>query len=173
MTYIITLFVLIPFTIILLLIWVLTKNNLFANLVLASWSLVLGIYILIHIYHFFTDKIVLDKEDFYGSYIVNRTYFPGKQSDWQYDHFRFEIKQNDSIYFYVTENEKTLRTYKGSIHSPLGYKSKRLHIVMDQPTHHIMAEDPSIYRSTWGFYLVFHSSKFNNVFFKKGDWEEL
>ncbi len=44
---------------------------------------------------------------------------------------------------------------------------------MFDPTHHIMASNPTIYRSFKSFYLVFNSSKFNNVFFKKGTWKPL
>lgn len=173
MLFSLIIYVLGPFTCLFLLIWAFTRNRLFAYLVLAVWLLVLGTIFCIRIIHFLTDKTVLKKKDFYGTYVIDRNYFPGKQSDWQYDHFRFEIKENDSIYFYVTEHEKILKTYKGVIRTPMGYKSERLNIVMDEPTHHIMAENPSIYRSAWSFYLVFHSSKFSNVFFKKGEWEEL
>jgi hypothetical protein len=44
---------------------------------------------------------------------------------------------------------------------------------MEQPTHHILTGNPTTYRNSWDFYLVFYSSKFNNVFFKKGKWEKL
>ncbi|NRF37488.1 hypothetical protein [Pedobacter foliorum] len=44
---------------------------------------------------------------------------------------------------------------------------------MKLPTHHIMDGDPTIYRDTWSFYLVFNSPKFGNMFFKKGAWEPL
>ena len=55
----------------------------------------------------------LTKKDYYGSYIINRNYFAGKQADWQYDHFRFEIRDNDSIYFYMTDKERISKIYKG------------------------------------------------------------
>src|SRR5690606_36725182 len=61
------------------------------------------------------EKIVLDKDDYYGSYVINRKYFGGKQADWQYNTFRFEIRPNDSIYFYVTDRERILETYKGKV----------------------------------------------------------
>jgi len=41
---------------------------------------------------------------------------------------------------------------------------------MQQPTHHIVTSNPTTYRSAWSFYLVFESPKFNNVYFKKGQW---
>ncbi|TAE89990.1 MAG: hypothetical protein EAY81_01375, partial [Bacteroidetes bacterium] len=122
-----------------------------------------------------TAKTELKKKDYYGQYIVNRNYFPGIQADWQYNHFRFEIKENDSIYFYLTDKEKILKTYVGTITTTYRsqYSSARLIINMEQPTHHILTSNPTTYRSTWSFYLVFDSPKFNNVFFKKGQWKPL
>ena len=51
--------------------------------------------------------------------------------------------------------------------------SERLIIKMEQPTHHIMTSNPTTYRSARSFYLVFYSPKFNNVYFKKGQWKTL
>lgn len=116
---------------------------------------------------------VLSKQDYYGSYVINREYFRGKQTDWQYNTFRFEIKDNDSIYFYYTDKERILQTFKGAITTTDAYKSARLAIKMEQPGHHIFSTDPTIYRSSWNFYLVFNSPKFNNVFFKKGKWKPI
>ena len=62
-----------------------------------------------------TAKKILKKEDYYREYIINRDYFPGKQANWQYDHYRFEIKENDSIFFYLTDREKILKTFRGKI----------------------------------------------------------
>jgi len=117
----------------------------------------------------------LKKKDYYGEYIVNRDYFSGRQSDWQYDHFRFEIRENDSIYFYVTEKGKVVNTYRGIIKTtdPNQYISERLITNMEQPTYHILTSNPTTYRSFWSFNLVFYSSKFNNVYFKKGQWKPL
>ena len=117
-----------------------------------------------------TDKKELDKKDYFGEYIVNREYFKGKQTDWQYDNFRFEIKDNDSIYFNVTDKEKILKTYRGTITTIKPFSSERLIIKMEQPIHHILTSYPTTYRSAWSFYLVFNSPKFNNVYFKKGQW---
>lgn len=130
------------------------------------------LYILIHI---FTDQKVLSKKDYYGEYIVNRNYFHGKQADWQYENFRFEIKENDSLYFYLTNKEKVLKTYRGTVSTtnPRQYPSVRLIIKMNEPIHHILSTNPTTYRGVWDFNLVFYSPKFNNVYFKKGKWKPL
>ena len=115
-------------------------------------------------------KMVLSKEDYYGGYIINRKVFPGKQADWQYNSFRFEIRENDSIYFHVTEGEKIIQTFKGKVRFVTPYNSTRLIIDMAEPTHHIVSGNPTTYRNVWNFNLVFESPKFYNVFFKKGKW---
>ncbi len=114
-----------------------------------------------------------DKKDYYGEYVINRDYFKGKQTDWQYNHFRFEITKEDSIFFYVTEGEKIIKSYRGKIKTSTPYSSARLIVQMEQPTHHILKRNPTIYRSAWSFYLVFNSDKFYNVFFKKGKWKPM
>lgn len=136
----------------------------------------LGIIVLIVwsiIFQWLSAKKVLDKEDYYGHYIIDRDYFKGKQADWQYNSFRFEIRENDSIYFYYTNKERVLQTFKGKIATTAPYESETLMIQMDPPGHHILSSDPTTYRSAWSFYLVFHSPKFNNVFFKKGKWKAI
>jgi hypothetical protein len=44
---------------------------------------------------------------------------------------------------------------------------------MPQPTHHILSSNPTTYRYPWDFHLVFYSPKFNNLYFKKGEWEAI
>jgi hypothetical protein len=131
----------------------------------------LGLALLSCIIQWLTAKTELEKKDYYGQYIVDRDYFPGTQADWQYDHFRFEIRHDDNIYFYVTDQAKILKTYKGKITTTKPYNSERLVINMEPPGHHIMANNPTTYRDAWGFYLVFNSPKFSNVYFKKGRWK--
>lgn len=164
-------FILIPLTGLFLVIWFFTKKKIIGKTLGWIWLGIFGLLMLSEIARFLTAKTILEKKDYYGEYIVNRDYFPGKQSDWQYEHFRFEIKDNDSIYFYVTDKASILKTYRGIITTIKPDRSERLVIHMEQPTHHIVMENPTTYRSAWSFFLVFHSSKFNNLFFKKGRWK--
>jgi len=173
MAFLFFLFMLAPLTGILLLAWWGTGNKIFGKIVGYFWLGLVGLFILGTIIRLLTDKKELEKNDYYGEYIVNRNYFPGKQANWQYDNFRFEIKDNDSIYFHVTDKEKILKTYRGAISTTKPYGSERLLITMEQPAHHIMTSNPTTYRSAWSFYLVFYSPKFNNVYFKKGKWKPL
>lgn len=166
-------FVLVPGTIILLLIWLFSQKQIFGKTVAIIWLGVVALAIVSYIVQTLTAKKELKKEDYYGQYIVDRDFFTGKQANWQYNNFRFEIKDNDSIYFYVTENAKVLKTFRGKITTTKPYSSERLIINMVQPTHHIVSSDPTTYRSAWSFYLVFHSPKFNNMYFKKGEWKPI
>jgi hypothetical protein len=172
---VITILLILPLTIILLVAWLLTKKKVFRKILGYFWLGLFGLFILGTIIKLLTDPKKLNKKDYYGEYIINRDYFKGIQTDWQYDHFRFTIKENDSIYFYVTDKKKILKVYRGTINTtdPNQYISDRLKINMEQPTHRIMTSNPTTYRSAWSFYLVFYSPKFNNIFFKKGKWKPI
>ncbi|MHB1276885.1 MAG: hypothetical protein ACYC1Q_00645, partial [Bacteroidia bacterium] len=103
------------------------------------------------------EKKQLSKEDYYGHYSIDKDFFPGKQANWQYDHYRFEITDRDSIFFYITDKEKIVKTFRGTISSPVHFQSARLSLNMEDTTCHILASDPTVYREPWNFYLVFNS----------------
>ncbi|GEO07462.1 hypothetical protein AAE02nite_51260 [Adhaeribacter aerolatus] len=167
--------ILIPFTGILLIIWLISRKLLIGKILRLIWLGIIGLVVLVSALNWLTSKTELDKEDYYGEYVINRDYFKGKQTDWQYNHFRFEITDQDSIFFHVTDKEKILNTYRGTVRTtnPINYHSDRLIIVMEKPTHHILTSNPTTYRSAWSFYLVFNSPKFHNVFFEKGKWKKI
>ncbi len=139
------------------------------------WLGIFGLVTLVSILNWLTSKTELDKADYYGQYVINRDYFKGEQTEWQYNHFRFEITEQDSIFFYVTDKEKIIKTYRGVIKTsnPRNHDSDRLIIEMEEPTHQFLTSNPTTYRSAWSFYLVFKSPDFYNVFFKKGKWKPI
>ncbi len=53
------------------------------------WGVVLSCILMLAILNWFFVKTELDKSDYYGEYVINRDYFKGEQTDWQYNHFRF------------------------------------------------------------------------------------
>lgn len=166
-------FIFLPFIGIILVVWLLSRKKIFGKIIAISCLGILSLTFLSITIHWFTAKKKLKKKDYYGQYIVNRNYFKGEQTDWQYNTFRFEITENDSIRFYLTDKEKILKIYRGTITTTESYSSKRLIINMEQPTFHILTSNPTTYRSAWSFYLVFYSPKFNNMFFKKGKWKSI
>lgn len=166
-------FILVPLTGILLIAWLLFKKLWIGKILGFIWFGIFGLVLLSEIGQWLTSKTELDKKDYYGEYVINRHYFEGEQTDWQYNHFRFEITDEDSIFFYVTDKKKILKTFRGSIKTTTPYNSARLIIEMEQPTHHLMTSNPTTYRSAWDFYLVFKSPKFYNVFFEKRKWKPI
>ena len=166
-------FVVIPVTILLIIFWLTTQKSKFLLPLLFLWGSILLLAIISYASKGLHSKIVLEKSDYYGEYIIDRNYFSGKQADWQYNHYRFEIKENDSIYFYVTNGLAIKHVFKGSISTEAPYKSARLLIEMENPTHHIISSNPTIYRDVWDFYMVLNSPKYYNMFFRKGKWKPI
>ncbi len=167
-------FVLLPLSVILLLLAGFTKHKFFIYALGVIWGGLVLVLLLGAILRPFYTKKVLDKEDFYGAYVVDRDYFSGDQADWQYNHFRFEIREDDTFYFYETDGEKILKTYSGQIATTgKTYVSERLKIYMESPGHHVLHSNPTVYREPWNFFLVFKSTKFHNMYFRKGEWKPL
>lgn len=160
-------------SILLVVIYLISAKVVFGKILLGFWLFVISLFVISSATNFIFKKKLLTKDDYYGEYVIDRNYFKGKQADWQYEHFRFEITEDDKIYFYVTDNDRIIKTYTGSISTVKPYSSERLVIHMDEPVHHIMAYNPTIYRSTWDFYMVFYSYEYNNMFFRKGEWEKI
>ena len=163
-------FILLPLIGIFAILYGLTKKKIFGK---SIFYIIIGIFSIMIISgttQWLRSKKVLTKADYYGEYIIDRNFFKGKQANWQYETYRFKITEKDSIYFYVTNFDKIIKTYKGRIKTVSPYGSERLIIEMEKPTIHILETNPTIYRNSWGFYLVFNSQKFKNMYFKKGKW---
>ena len=173
MAGLIFIFVILPISVILFLLWIFAQKKFFGFALIRIWCVLILMWILgIISKPFYTEK-VLDKSDFYGEYVIDRNFFSGEQADWQYNSFRFKITENDSIYFYETDGQQILKTYRGTISTVAPYSSARLAIKMEQPTHHVLNSNPTIYRDIWSFFMVFNSPKFHNMYFKKGEWKSI
>ncbi len=173
MAFFFAMIVLFPISLILLILWMATGNNIYGKILGIKWILIIGLIIIGATINTLTSKKVLEKSDYYGEYVIDRDFFSGHQADWQYNKYRFEIKRNDSIYFHVTDGEKIIQTYKGIISTVNPYGSERLVINMPQPTHHILKSNPTIYREAWDFYLVFNSPHYHNMYFRQGTWKKI
>ena len=161
-------------TLLLLLIWLFTKKKIFIIIMAFIWLGFLGLLLLLSIVSIFTTKKEITKDDIYGEYIIDRNKCSGKQADWQYNHYRFKITEDHKIYFYITENEKVIKTITGTVEIKEYYTpSPRLKINFDEPRFHILKENPTLYREIWTFYYVFYSDKFGNMFFTKEKWEPI
>lgn len=166
-------FVLAPLTLVFLVTWLISRKIIVVKTLGLIWLIVFGMIFLLEIFHFFTAKKELTRDDIYDSYIINRTKYPGKQADWQYDHFRFEITKDNKFIFYKTDRGKINKCCKGTVKFLAAYKVPRVLLDVDTPGYHIINDKPTLYRTTGSFYYVFHSPKFGNVFFKKGNWKPM
>ena len=149
------------------------KRKIFTTLNIAWWLFFVSIPFILMIISFFTSKTDIEKDDIVGNYVINRNKCSGKQADWQYNNYRFKITQDDKIYFYITNKEQIIKTVKGNVTYTHTSFSPHIKIEVEEPRFHILAENPTLYREIWSFYYVFESSKFGNMFFIKGDWEEI
>lgn len=161
------LYVFVPILVILILYSILTGSRFLGKAIVLMIAGAFCLSLLSLFIQWVTAPKILKKEDYYGTYHIKRNLFPGEQSDWQYNTYNFEIKSNDSIYFKILTDNRVSKIYRGKIKTITPYSSARLKLCMDFPTHHILDSDPAIYRNAWGFYLVFYSPKYNNVFFEK------
>lgn len=159
--------------IILFFVWLNTKNRFFKILLLSLVILGLFSFLGPAFSKAIFSKTKLSKDDYYGDYIIDRKYFPGKQADWQYNSYRFTITETDSMYFYITKEERIIKTYSGTISTVRPYSSDRLVIHFSEPRHHIIETNPTTFRQAWNFHLVFKSKYYYNLFFRKGEWEEI
>jgi hypothetical protein len=165
------------YTIIRIIIALINKDRQTIIRLFKSWGIIgliiIGIPLLFTVLKPLSSKMIVNENDTRGKYIINREMFSGKQADWQYNHFRFEITNNDKFLFHITENEKIIKTIEGHVtyHSP--WESVRFKIHLNKSKHHILKYTPTLYRDIWSFYYVFHSEKFGNMFFKKGEWRQI
>ncbi len=166
-------FILFPLSIILPIVWLLTKRRLFGKILLFIWIPILSLIIITSIVHFFIDKKSIKRQDIYGEYIIDRTKFPGKQADWQYNHFRFKITKESKFIFYTIDNNKIVKADSGKVVFVDSYSQPRIIVQVEKPRQQIIEDEPTLYRSVWSFYYVFYSPKFKNVFFTKGTWKPL
>ncbi|MBF9142581.1 hypothetical protein [Hymenobacter properus] len=164
---------LIPLTLLLLVIWALTRKAFFGKALGVIWLSALALGVCSTIARPLSEKKVLTQEDYYGEYVIDRSYFPGKQANWQYSNFHFIINLDNSIRFYSTPKDGPATVYEGHISTSDPYGSARLIIHMPAPTHHVLTTDPTVYRGIRSFFLVFNSPKFGNMYFKKGTWESI
>jgi hypothetical protein len=165
-------FIILPAVAIICLILLFTNRKLLLYFIAIFFGGLIILSFLVQGLHFMTSKKVLDKDDYYGEYVIDRSFFKGKQADWQYNNFRFEITEDDSMHFYITNHDKIITTINGKIRMRGGH-SDLIKINFPRNSHHILSGQPGIYRSTWSFYLVLKSPKFHNMYFIKDSWEPI
>jgi energy-coupling factor transporter transmembrane protein EcfT len=148
-----------------------SKNKIIKKIATISWIMLFSLIAFFFVLKFFTTKMKLCENEIYGEYVIDKNKCAGKQADWQYNNYRFEIKKNNKIYFYITRKERIVKTIIKDLKFNNGHSSPFLDIDLRDSDFHILKENPTLYREIWTFYYVFHSEKFGNMFFTKGKWK--
>lgn len=110
----------------------------------------------------------VEREDIIGTYRVDRTMYPGPNADWQHEHFILEIRDSGSVVLRSKDVKGHWHEYSRPF-TPLYYANYRWRFPTerDSTAHHVLANTPTLFREPWGFYYVFHSPRFGNMFFRK------
>jgi hypothetical protein len=150
-----------------LLIYFFASQKKIALIILSGlWGLTILIFILGAIADHYRTPIPLTKADIIGEYRIDTTFFPGRNANWQHDHYKFYITDKDSIFFVVMNGKQISQTfYKHQITYLDGPPD--LWLIIADSTHHIIKNQPTLFRGHDKFYYVFHSDKFGNMFFRK------
>lgn len=171
--HLILIFLVLPFSALLLLFWAGSQKKMYGELLGCIWGGIFCLILLVSILKVFWTKKKVERHDIYGTYVIDRTQFPGRQADWQYNHFRFEITKQDELIFYQTNGAKIIHADTAKVEFLTQYRNNRIYIERSRGMHHIISQSPTLYRQVWSFYYVFRSPHFGNVFFRKGKWKPL
>ena len=165
-------FVVLPGAIILLILWALTRKAIFGQFLKGGLITLSILFILVCILQLFTTKRRVEKQDIYGTYVIDRNQYPGPQAEWQYEHYRIKITRDDRLILYHTDGPKVNSTDTVKIKFLEGYVNDRIKLEHDGYVHHILTSHPTLYRQVWSFYYVFRSTKYGNMFFVKGEYDQ-
>ncbi len=168
-------FVLLPLTVAFELFWLWLDEKVFKKLLYFFWMPTCAIAFIFLMFRLFsveknTDSI---RQALNGMYVVDRARFAGPQADWQYNHYRFEITPDDSLFLYVTVHERVVKTIKTAFTYHLTNNNPKITLQTPTPQHHLFRKRPILIQEGNSFYYVFFSKKYGNIFFTKGEWEAI
>ncbi len=107
----------------------------------------------------------ITKERVVGLYEIDSSFYPGRNSDWQKEHFTFEITKDDKFLFNEKLKDGSVKTVQGVIEWYRESPPMLFRIVMEQE-HELVDQYPALYRGNRKSYYVFES-KFGNMFYRK------
>jgi hypothetical protein len=144
-----------------------TKRKAALKIFMALWLLTIVVVATRLIADHYRTPISLAKTTIIGDYRIDTNFFGGTNAKWQYDHYRFTIMPTDSIFFYVTNKDTVIRTFREKIVYSSGPPD--LWKVQGDSTYHIIKYPPILFRGHKKFYYVFKSRHYGNMFFRKTD----
>lgn len=87
---------------------------------------IIVLFITEKISNFIKSPMIVRKYQIEGDYVINRKMFPGKNCDWQYEHYTLRIDK-DILYLNVFNNNKLIRIYE----RPVFYIDKGKHTFIE------------------------------------------
>jgi hypothetical protein len=142
-----------------------TKNKKHLFTVIKIWFIPISIISILLMLAWLNGLTLVDKDRIVGTYEVDSDFYPGKNADWQKNHFRFKIQKDGKFILFSRLANKSEKEYFGEI-SWANEAPEKWSVKMLNP-HHIIDKHPVLYREKFGFYYVFRSKRFGNVFFRK------
>lgn len=139
---------------------------------------------------FFTSPMTVRKIHLESNYIIDREMFKGKDADWQYNHYALKIDE-DTLYLRILNNNRIIKTFKKHIfyvdidkhrfitfqegqYSDEFMESKEIdRLSLDTSKHHMLRLNPKLMSNPFSFRIILQSTKYGNMFFKKGKWKPL
>ena len=149
----------------LLIYFAISKKKIALIILITLWGFTIFLFVTVIISNRYRTPILLTKADIIGNYRVDTSFFPGINAKWQYDHYKFKITPTDSIYFYVTNKDTILKTFKCKLKYSSGPPD--LWTIQNDATYHVIKNLPTLFRGHNKFYYVFHSDFYGNMFFRK------
>ncbi|MGJ8642303.1 MAG: hypothetical protein ACSHX9_02750 [Luteolibacter sp.] len=127
-----------------------------------SAAIMLLIFIFGCIFAFIFNPVKPDRSEIIGHYEIDRSRYPGKQANWQHATYSLEITSTQVI----VRDTRTKTTWKSAIE--WYYQPEyRWKFADSTNRHHIISEGPAIYRESFGYYYVFRSPLYGDMFFLK------
>ena len=160
-----------PVTILLLLIGIIFREKDILKSIVVIWILIAGLMIVAALAEFINTPKRVEESDLYGEYVIDKNKFGGKQAEWQYEHYKFEIKSNRTLIFSQLQNNGKFKTEIVNVKIYDDGVRSYLNIISTEKNSHIIQESPTLFRKRFCFYYVFKSKKFVNMFFKKDTWK--
>ena len=118
------------------------------------------IFVALYFLSWFFQPVRLSPERVVGIYKIDRNFYPGPQADWQHATYTLEIHES-----HLTIRD--VRTEKEWGYPIEWLYNGRWKFKNDDPRHHLVAGGPVLYREFFGFYYVFESPLYGNVFYRK------
>jgi len=142
-----------------------TKNKTHLFTALKIWLIPASVISILLTLGWLSGLTQVDKLKIIGTYEVDSDFYPGANADWQKRHFRFQIKKDGTFILFSRLADNSEKQYIGSV-TWANEATEKWSVKMKNP-HHVIDNHPVLYRERFGFYYVFRSQRFGNVFFRK------